>query len=280
MNKYKLNMRNILRFMQPRPCAVFFVAVVFIFLKNASIWEEKGGIEIKARQIKILCELCIDNYQTLRNKNSEHKENDSHQQKDVNNEERKKKKKSKKYQDGKIDDFSNTNDVTFDNTLYDMEVVPVLRNKNHQRVLSNEQIKEKIDSLGEVVSVQDMHKIFDLIHDNEKKKFFNMKEDIHEYSEKLSQYYDIPENIKKKCWLKASYEMEETLINKENFFFKNFYVFANIGERKRSSLLDAIYGYQKKWKEVRYTVDETWREYIYQKFIDFDNKRKRKLRSQ
>ncbi|SCQ12792.1 Plasmodium exported protein (PHISTc), unknown function [Plasmodium sp.] len=266
--------------MHPRQCAVVFVAVVFIYLKNGFIWERKGDIEIKGRQIKSLCELCIDKYQTSRNQTNVHNENDSHLEKDVNNEEHNKKKKSKKYKDDKIDDFSNTNDVTFDNTLYDMEVVPVLRNKNHQRVLSNEQIKEKIDSVGEVVSVEDMHKIFDLIHDNEKKKFFNMKEDIHEYSEKLSQYYDIPEDIKKKCWLKASYEMEETLLNKENFFFKNFFVFANIGERKCSSLLDAIYGYQKKWKEVRFLVNETWREYIFQKFIDFDNKRKRKLRSQ
>ncbi|SOV22742.1 Plasmodium exported protein (PHISTc), unknown function [Plasmodium sp. DRC-Itaito] len=266
--------------MQTRQCAVFFVAVVFIFLKNLSIWEKKGDIEFRGRHIKSLCELSIDNYENERKKNNVHNENDSNLQKDVNNKEHNKKKKSKKYQDDKIDDFSNNNDVTFDNTLYDMEVVPVLRNKNHQRVLSNEQIKEKIDNLDEIVSVEDMHKIFDLIHNNEKKKFFNMKEDIHEYSEKLSQYYDIPENIKKKCWINASYEMEETLLNKENFFYKNFYVFANIGQRKRSSLLDAIYGYQKKWKEVRFTVDETWREYIFQTFIDFDNKRKRKLRLQ
>ncbi|KAI4841518.1 uncharacterized protein MKS88_000056 [Plasmodium brasilianum] len=132
------------------------------------------------------------------------------------------------------------------------------RGSDEAEKLTEEEIGEKINNLGDLVSVKEMYTIWNYVHNNEKKVYIKMQQAIRTYCEYLASIYGVPNKMKNEEYMKACKKMTYKFLEKEKKLRKNFYDLLKNGAVDRAKFISFIFETKKIWCINRNKMKNFW----------------------
>ncbi|SBS81347.1 Plasmodium exported protein (PHIST), unknown function [Plasmodium ovale curtisi] len=128
--------------------------------------------------------------------------------------------------------------------------------------LTEEDVEEKINKLGNYVNVNDMFLIWNYMQDQERKKYHNMRSMLMSYCDSIASTCNIPEDVKRRECIKTHKYMTRIFSSYEKKFAKNFYSFLKEGSTERWRFLNFLNTYKAEFNKFRVIMYNYWKENI------------------
>ncbi|SOV84050.1 Plasmodium exported protein (PHISTc), unknown function [Plasmodium sp.] len=153
-------------------------------------------------------------------------------------------------------------------------------NKYDIKKYTDKEINEMIDNSNEFISRNDMHIIFNFVHDSEIEKFKKVEENIFKFIETMAETYKIPDEYKMKKFKYAHFEMEGYLIQQQKLLLLYAFLSLNGKECERKNFKEVLEHVKGAWADFRKLMFEVWKKKLASEFREHGEilNQKRKLK--